>query len=109
MNPGELNCKIDVYSKVEKENSLKEKYFDFEKQKSIWAQVMPQTGNMQRAQAETILTNVTHKIKVHYNSGKGITKSDYIMFGIHRFDIEFILDPYFAHKTLEIFVKEVIE
>lgn len=109
MNPGKLNKRIDVYSKVEKLNELKEKYFDFEKQKTISAQIMPQTGNMQRAQAETLLTNVTHKIIVRYNSGKSITKSDYIMFGNHRFNIEFILDTYFGHKTLEIFVKEVIE
>lgn len=109
MNPGKLHHRIDVYGNVKKTNELNETYYSFEKVRSIWAEIIPQTGSLQKQQTDTILTNVTHKILVRYLSGKEITKDMQLQFKGHRFEIKYILNPYFRNETLEIFVTEVLE
>lgn len=100
--------RIDIIENVKTKNELGETTYEFKKVKSIWAAVVPQTGKLQNQQAETILTNVTHKIIVRYNSGKSITKDMQIFFRGHRFEIKYILNPYFRNETLEIFCQELM-
>lgn len=108
MNAGKLNKKIEVHGNNVNENELGEVSYRFEMIKSLYAEVIPQTGSLRNTQAETILTNVTHKIIVRYNSGKFITKEMKIVFKNHTFEIKYILNPYFSNQTLEIFVEEVV-
>ena len=103
-----FNHRIDVYGKVEYENAAGETSTRHDKIKSIWAQIMPQTATLQRQQADTILTNVTHKIVVRYNAAKDVTKDMRIEYKGHEFEIRYILNPYFDNETLEIFVQEVL-
>ncbi|MBM7607571.1 SPP1 family predicted phage head-tail adaptor [Lysinibacillus composti] len=100
--------RIDILENIKTTNELEETIYKFEKTKSIWAAIVPQTGALQRQQADTILTNVTHKIIVRYNAGKDITKDMQIQFRDHKFEIKYILNPYFSNETLEIFVQEVL-
>lgn len=109
MNPAKLRHKIDIFSNVKIENELSETSYSFQKIKSIWAEIIPQTATLQKQQAETILTNVTHKIIIRYSAGKDITKDMQIMFRGHRFEIKYILNPYFKNETLEIFCQELID
>ena len=109
MNPGDLNQRIDIWSKVKSINELGEVQYNDVKTSTIWASIVPQTGSLQKTQAETILTNTTHKIIVRYNSGKNIKESYFIMFREKRFDIKFILNPYFNNEFLEIFTQQIIE
>ena len=74
----------------------------------MYAEVVPQTGSLMKQQADTILTNVTHKIIVRYVSGKGISKDMKIHFRNHKYEIKYILNSYFSNNTLEIFVQELI-
>lgn len=107
-NPGNLNKKIDIYGKIEYENAAGETSVKHGKIKSIWAQIVPQTATLQRQQADTILTNVTHKIVVRYSAAKDVTHDMEINYRNHLFKIKYILNPYFSNETLEIFVEEVI-
>lgn len=110
MNPGELKHRIDIYGGSEPaENELGENDYTPIKINTIWSKIVPQTGKLQIQQANTILSNVTHKIIVRYGAGKDITQDMYIMFRGKRFDIKYILNPYFRNETLEIFCEEVIE
>ena len=90
-------------------NELGETSYKFMKMFSLWASLVPQTGKLQNQQAETILTNVTHKIIVRYSAGKEITKDMQMFFRDHRFEIRYILNPYFRNETLEIFCQELID
>lgn len=103
-----FNKRIEIHGKIEGENAAGETTVKHDKIKSIWAQVIPQTGALQRQQADTILTNVTHKIIVRYSAGKDITHDMEIKYRQHHFKIKYILNPYFSNETLEIFVEEVI-
>lgn len=106
MNIGDLRHRIEIFGKAKIENELGETDFTFGKIKTIWAAIIPQTSKMQSGQANTILSNTTHKIIVRYD--KGITQDMYIMFKGKRFDINYILNPYFKNETLEIFCSEVV-
>ena len=108
MNINSLNKRIDIYGNTEMKNELNEVDLRPGKIKTIWASIIPQTGRLQRQQAETKLSNVTHKVIVRFEAGKDITQDMFIKYGEHRFDIKFILDPYFKHETLELFCEEVI-
>lgn len=107
-NSGTFRHRIDIYGNIKYENELGETSYKFGKIKTIWAAIIPQTGKLQIQQADTILTNVTHKIIVRYYSGKDITKDMQIRYKNHKFDIKYILNPYFKNETLEIFVEEVL-
>ncbi|ABR48571.1 phage head-tail adaptor, putative [Alkaliphilus metalliredigens QYMF] len=109
MNAGNLRYKVDVYAKVKFENELKETDYRDEKLKSIWTEIIPQTGSLKNQQVETMLSTVTHKIKCRYVSAKDITKDMHFIYKGHRFDIRYILNPYFKNETLEFFCEEVIE
>lgn len=108
MNPAQLKHRIDIYANIKYVNKVGEISYRFDKLKTIWAAIIPQTGSLQRQQADTILTNVTHKIIVRYSAGKDATKDMEIRFKNHKFKIKYILNPYFANETLEIFVEEVL-
>lgn len=106
-NPGELSHRIDLWSKIATENELGEIDYAYAKLKTVWASIVPQTGSLQKQVADTILSNVTHKIIVRYSSV--IEQDMYIVFRGQRFDINYILNPYFKNETLELFVVQVIE
>lgn len=108
MNPGDLRNRIEIHGNIKYKNDLGEETEKFGKIKTVWAEIIPQTGSLQRQQAETILTNVTHKIIVRYTAGKDITKEMRIFFKGHEFEIKYIINPYFGNELFELFVQEVL-
>ncbi|AVK95603.1 head-tail adaptor protein [Lysinibacillus sphaericus] len=109
MNPGDLRHRIEILTNQKAKNELEETIYKFIPLKKLWAAIIPQTGSLQKQVADTILTNVTHKIIVRYNAGKDITKDMRIRYKDHEFEIKYVLNPYFKNETLEIFVQEVLK
>ena len=105
----DLRHRIDIMANVRYKNRLNETAMKFRKVKTLWAAVIPQTGSLQRQEADTMLTNVTHKVIVRYASGKDITKDMQISYKGHRFEIKYILNPYFGNEYLEIFCQELMD
>jgi len=115
MNIGKLRHRVQFFGKVKSLNELKQTIYVPGLITTSYAEIIPQTGKMQDQQVDTILTNVTHKIVIRYSNAIDESyqedeqkNSMYIMFKGHRFDIKFILNPYFRNEKLEIFVEEVI-
>lgn len=110
MQPGKLKHKVELWGNVKVKNELNEWDIEPKKIKDIHSEIIPQTGNMQKQQGiETILSKVTHKIIVRYLAGKEITQDQWFMYRGKRFDISYILNPYFSNEKLEFFCEEVIE
>lgn len=109
VNSGDLRDRVDIWANKKYENELGETAYKFMKIMDLWASVVPQTGKLQNQQAETILTNVTHKVIVRYSSGVDITKDMQVHFRGHKFEIKYILNPFFRNETLEIFCQELID
>lgn len=115
-NPGRLTKKIQVYGKTKALNELKETVYNENSLiATTRAEIVPQTGKLQNQQVDTILTHVTNKIIIRFNKkimeayqDEETKKSIYIKFKTHRFEVKYILNPYFQNKFLEVFVEEVI-
>lgn len=108
LNNGDLRNKVEIHGYIETTNKFGEVTRRFGKIKSTWAKIIPQTGSLQTQAADTILTNVTHKIIVRYGGNTDITKEMKIMFKGREYEIRFILNPFEKNETLEIFVQEVL-
>ncbi len=115
MNPGELRHRVQVWGKLEGKNALKETTQEDIIIDTVWANIIPQTGKLQNQQVNTILTNVTHKIIIRHNrkiaeayQDELTKKTIFVLFKGHRFDVRYILNPYFKNTQLEMFVEEVI-
>jgi SPP1 family predicted phage head-tail adaptor len=105
----DMRHKIQVWGKIKTKNEIGETVYKDSLLKTLWSAIIPQTGALQRQQVETMLSNVTHKVIIRYEPGKDITQDMHIKFRGKRFDIKYILNPYFTNETLEIFCEEVIE
>lgn len=79
-----------------------------EKHARVWAGVTPQTGSALTGRAaDTIVSRTTHKIVIRYRSD--ITPDMWVLDGTGaRYNILYILNPYLANETLEIFCEAVI-
>lgn len=109
VNTGDLRNRVSVHANVPYENEIGELDYRFEELFTLWANVVPQTGKLQRQQADTILTKVTHKIVVRYTAGRRITKDMQIHFRGHRYEVLYVLNPYFRDETLEVFCQELMD
>lgn len=110
MNPGDLDKRIQIWGKKKVETILKENSYDDVLLKSCWASIVPKTGSLISGRpADTIVSKTTHMIKIRYNSWPGLKSKDWIIFNGHRYDIDYILNPYFKNEFYEIFVHEEVE
>ena len=103
------NLKIQIWKKQKEEDELYQTSYNDTLFKEISVQIIPQTGKLQRGPVNNILNNTTHKIVCRYEAGKDITPDMHIIFRNKRFDINYILNPFFKNEWLEIFCEEVIE
>ncbi|MCG7410580.1 head-tail adaptor protein [Paenibacillus sp. ACRRX] len=108
MDAGKMRHRMELWGNVDSINELLETSIKPKRMRDVWCEIIPQTGTMQRAQADTIISKCTHKIKMRYGSGKDIKPDMWLQFGVQRFDIKYILNPYFRNESLEIFVEEVV-
>lgn len=110
MNPGELNKRIEIWGKTEVETALKENSYKEDCLKRCWARIIPKTGSLISGRpVDTIVSKTTHIVKIRYSSLPTLKEDNWIIFNGHRFDIDYILNPYFKNELYEIFVHEVIE
>jgi len=57
-----LNNRIDVYGKILYENELGEKDYTYGKIKPVWAEITPSGGSIRNGEANTIYSDISHKI-----------------------------------------------
>lgn len=127
LNPGELNRRIEIWGKQKYTNEMYETDYKDVKVSTVWAKIIPQTGSLiKQSNAGTLLSNVTHKVIMRYNSAKNLKTDNWLMYfekdadrqaylnntklkAGHRLDIKYLLDPYYKHETMEIFCVEETE
>lgn len=109
MNPAKYNKRIEIWGKVKQANELNETSYAPQKIKTIWAKIIPQTGKLQTGVSNKKFADVDVKFKCRYSAGKDIKKENWIMFKKERFDIEYILNPGYQNKELEIFATSLRE
>ena len=71
----------------------------------FWADIESRTGSLLKGRAaDTILTETTHVISMRFTDK--IDHSCFIMYKNKKFDIDYISDPNFSTKIIEVFVRE---
>jgi len=109
VNPAKYDKRVDVWKNEKIKNELNENTVNPVKVKTIWMQIIPQTGKLQKGEANTKFSMVDMKFKCRFNSGKDIKEDYWLIFKGRRFDIEYILNPGFKNIELEIFTSSIRE
>lgn len=104
-----LNCRIDVYGKIKLINDLNEIEYKYDKLTSVWAEVIPQNGNLQSSEVNVRYANVSHKITIRKNSKLNISNEMYFVFQGQRYDIEYFNPNYKYNDRIEVFCNLVVE
>jgi SPP1 family predicted phage head-tail adaptor len=104
-----LNCRIDVYGKVKVINNLNENEYKYDILKSVWADVIPQNGNLQSSEVNVRYANVSHKITVRKNAIPNISNDMYFVFQGQRYDIEYFNPNYKYNDRIDVFCNLVVE
>lgn len=111
INIGKLNNKIAIWGNIAQESQYDELGNDLVSEQqlfTVWANIESRTGSLLSGRtADTLLSKTTHKIIIRYN--KSIKPEHWIMYDGRRFDIDYISDPDFSKRYLEVFVQEVVE
>ncbi len=107
INPGKFDKRVEIWGKVKGINTLNQTTYEPDKLRSVWAQIIPQTGRLMNQPADTVLSNVTHKIIIRYSAYPELSPEMWLVYRGKRFDIDFILNPYENDETLEVFVRQV--
>lgn len=102
------NRKAELWGKTETENELGELDYIDGKIKDLFVRIVPQTGNMANAPADTVLAKVTTRFVCRYGSGKDIDETMWLIFNGRRHNIKWIVDPYAKQEEIELYCEEVV-
>lgn len=104
-----LNNRIDVYGKILYENELGEKDYTYGKIKSVWAEITPSGGSIRNGEANTIYSDISHKIVIRSNAINNLSNDMYFIFKNQRYDIKYFNPNYKYRDRIEIICSLVVE
>ncbi len=104
-----MNCRIEVYQKVETKNILNEIDFKYVKIRSIWAEILPQSGNVKNGLANTISAEISHKFIIRANAIKDITNDMYFVYKNQKYNIKYFIPNYKKKDRIEVFCSLEVE
>lgn len=103
-----LKNKVELYGKVQIKNELGEKDYQYQKIKTIWAEILPQSGSEKAGQGNTLFAEISHKFTIRANAAK-LSKDMYFLFLGQTYAIQYFQPNYQHHDRIEIFCKLVVE
>ena len=109
MNCGLLKHRIDVYSRVKRLNEFKELTYDYECERTVWAEIVPKSGREEDMPGNSIKENITHKITVRKGAIKDPRNDMYFMYRGQRFDVMYFMPHYRKNDLIEFYCKMTIE
>lgn len=104
-----LNNRVALYGKIEAINELGEKDYQYQKIKTIWAEVLPQSGSEKVGQGNTIFAEISHKFTVRTKAIDSLSNDMYFIFEGQKYDIKYFQPNYKWHDRIEIFCKLVVK
>ena len=104
-----LNNRIALYTKVQVINELGEKDYQYQQIKTIYAEILPQSGNEKTGQGNTLFSEISHKIIIRANAVKQLSNDMYIVFDSKRYDVKYFQPNYKYHNYIELYCKLVVE
>jgi len=104
-----LRNRIDIYGRNPIENELGEEDLVYGKIKTVWAEILPQTGRERSGQGNTVYSEITHRIRARLGAIPSLSNDMYFMFKGQRYDVMYFNPNYMSRDIIEIFCKLVVE
>lgn len=104
-----LNCRVELYGKVETENEYGQKNYEYVSLKKVWAEVLPGAGTLKDGQGNTKYANISHKFIIRKSKKIVLTNDMYFIFEGQRYDIRYYNPNYKNKDRVEIFCELVVE
>lgn len=104
-----LNNRIDLYSKMQTVNELGEKDYQYQCIKTVYAEILPQSGSEKTGQGNTLFSEISHKFVIRANAVKQLSNDMYIVFDGKKYDIKYFQPNYKYHSSIELYCKLVVE
>lgn len=105
----DLRARITIYRKVKETNDLGETYFDYQPERTVWANIVPTSGRTADLEGNTERAEITHKVTVRAPSCPVIDRGMYFTFRGQRYDILYGYPIYNRAGWLELFCRLVVE
>ena len=109
MNPGLLNCRIDVYGKSEGKNEFNEITYDYNKICSVWAEIKPLTGRETRIEGNSTGADITHKFIVRMGAIKKPRNDMCFSYRGQCYEVMYFIPHYKKRNLIEFYCKLNIE
>ncbi len=104
-----LNCRIDVYGRKDFINSLGEDDYEYEKLKSVWAEITPSGGSLLSGEGNTTYADISHKFVIRSKAIPNLSNDMYFMFKQQRYNIKYFNPNYRYRDSIEVFCSLIME
>jgi len=106
MNAGKLKHRITIQNQVKSKNSFNEWVTDYDDWATVWAEILPATGNAY-FQAKQLNATVDGVVKIRYL--EGLLPTMRIKYGNRYLNIVSIVQPQESKRELHIYYTESLD
>lgn len=105
----DLRSKITIYRRKKTENELKETTYDYQPERTVWAQIVPTSGRTADMEGEVERAEITHRVRLRASACPVIERGMYFIFQGQRYDILYGYPIYNRGGWLELYCRLVVE
>ena len=105
----DMNCKVVLHGRKEITNTYGQKDFEYGPIKTLWAEVLPESGALKNYQGDTQFAEISHKFRIRPLKSIKITNDMFFMFKGQRYDVKYYNPNYKKRDRIEIFCSLVVE
>lgn len=105
----DLRAKITIYRRKKIENELAETTYDYQPERTVWAQIVPTSGRNADLEGEVGRAEITHRVRLRATACPDIEQGMYFIFRSQRYDILYGYPIYDHSGWLELYCRLVVE
>ena len=105
----DLRAKITIYRRKKVENELKETSYDYQPERTVWAQIVPTSGRTADLEGEVERAEITHRVRLRASACPTIERGMYFTFRGQRYDVLYGYPIYNRRGWLELYCRLVVE
>lgn len=104
-----LRAKITIYRQKKGENELKETTYDYQPERTVWAEIVPTSGRTAPLEGDVERAEITHRVRLRASACPVIERGMYFTFRGQRYDILYGYPIYNRRGWLELYCRLVVE
>ena len=104
-----LRAKITIYRQKKGENELKETTYDYQPERTVWAEIVPTSGRTAPLEGETERAEITHRVRLRASSCPSIERGMYFSLRGQRYVVLYCYPIYNRSGWMELYCRLVVE